>query len=62
MDDADAMEKAVDAVLASNQKSIDDFKAGKENALKFLMGQVMKETKGKANPQKIEEMLKKKLS
>jgi aspartyl-tRNA(Asn)/glutamyl-tRNA(Gln) amidotransferase subunit B len=61
MDDNAALEGAVDAVLGANQKSVDDFKAGKENALKFLMGQVMKETKGKANPQKVEEMLKNKL-
>jgi len=60
--DTGELEKAVDAVLAANEKSVEDFKAGKENALKFLMGQVMKESKGKANPQMVMEMLKKKLS
>jgi aspartyl-tRNA(Asn)/glutamyl-tRNA(Gln) amidotransferase subunit B len=62
VDDSAALESAVDAVLAANQQSVDDFKAGKENALKFLMGQIMKETKGKANPQLVNEILKKKLS
>lgn len=61
VDDSEALEKAVEAVLAANEQSVSDFKSGKENALKFLMGQVMKETKGKANPQKVDEMLKNKL-
>ena len=62
MEDAGELESAVEKVLADNQKSVDDFKAGKENALKFLMGQVMKETGGKANPQVVLEILKKKIS
>ncbi len=62
MEDDGELEGAVDAVLTGNQKSIDDFKAGKENALKFLMGQVMKQTGGKANPQVVLEILKKKIS
>ncbi len=61
MEDSGELEVAVDKVLADNQKSVDDYKAGKENALKFLMGQVMKETKGKANPQIVAELLQKKL-
>lgn len=60
--DSGELESAVEAVLAANQKSIDDYKAGKENALKFLMGQVMKETQGKANPQIIMDILKNKLT
>ena len=60
--DTGELEGVVEAVLAANEKSVEDFKAGKENALKFLMGQVMKESKGKANPQVVMEMLKKKLS
>jgi aspartyl-tRNA(Asn)/glutamyl-tRNA(Gln) amidotransferase subunit B len=62
VNDSEALEKAVDEVLAVNGQSITDYKAGKENALKFLMGQVMKETKGKANPQMINEILKEKLN
>ncbi|MDD5463703.1 MAG: Asp-tRNA(Asn)/Glu-tRNA(Gln) amidotransferase subunit GatB [Candidatus Moranbacteria bacterium] len=61
MEDSNELEAVVDKVLSDNQKSIDDFKAGKDNALKFLMGQVMKESAGKANPQVVMEMLKKKL-
>jgi aspartyl-tRNA(Asn)/glutamyl-tRNA(Gln) amidotransferase subunit B len=60
--DSGELEAAVDAVLADNQKSVEDFKAGKDNALKFLMGQVMKQTQGKANPQVILEILQKKLA
>lgn len=59
--DSGELEATVDAVLASNQQSVDDFKAGKENALKFLMGQVMKQSGGKANPQMVMEMLRQKL-
>lgn len=62
MEDAGELESAVDKVLTENQKSVDDYKAGKENALKFLMGQVMKETSGKANPQVVMEILKQKIS
>ncbi|KKP68698.1 MAG: Aspartyl/glutamyl-tRNA(Asn/Gln) amidotransferase subunit B [Candidatus Moranbacteria bacterium GW2011_GWE1_35_17] len=62
MDDAGEMEKIVDKILADNQASVTDYKNGKENAFKFLMGQVMKETKGKANPQSVTEILKNKLS
>lgn len=61
VNDSGALETAVDKVLAENQKSIDDYKAGKENALKFLMGQIMSASKGKANPQVVLELLKKKL-
>lgn len=61
MDDDGEMEKIVDNVLENNQASVSDYLGGKENALKFLMGQVMKETKGKANPQLAMEMIKKKL-
>ncbi|MFA7170861.1 MAG: Asp-tRNA(Asn)/Glu-tRNA(Gln) amidotransferase subunit GatB [Candidatus Paceibacterota bacterium] len=61
MTDESEIEKIVDTVIASNQKSVDDYKGGKENALKFLIGQVMKESKGQANPNMAEELLKKKL-
>lgn len=59
--DTGELEKSVDAVLTANQSSVDDYKAGKENAIKYLMGQVMKETGGKANPQMVMEILKEKL-
>lgn len=59
--DTGALEDVVDTVLAANTQSVADYKAGKENALKYLMGQVMKESKGSANPQMVQEILKKKL-
>ena len=43
-------------VLEANPQSVADYKAGKEKALGFLVGQAMKETKGKANPQMLNQM------
>jgi len=60
--DKDAIEKAVDGVIAENPKSVSDYKAGKQNAIMFLVGKVMAKTKGKANPQKVSEILKSRLS
>lgn len=51
----------VDTVLAGNAQSVADFKAGKQKAFQFLIGAVMKETKGKANPGVVSEILRKKL-
>ncbi len=62
VNDAAALEKITDTVLAANEQSAIDYRAGKENALKFLMGQVMKQSGGRANPQVVTEMLKEKLS
>ncbi|MFA7319398.1 MAG: Asp-tRNA(Asn)/Glu-tRNA(Gln) amidotransferase subunit GatB [Parcubacteria group bacterium] len=62
LDGGDEMEAMVDKVLAANESSVADFKAGKENALKFLMGQVMSATQGRANPMAVNELLRKKLS
>lgn len=59
--DSSELEVVVDGVIAANEKSVIDYKAGKQNALQFLMGQVMVATKGKANPQMVVEILKKKL-
>ncbi|KKR17741.1 MAG: Aspartyl/glutamyl-tRNA(Asn/Gln) amidotransferase subunit B [candidate division CPR2 bacterium GW2011_GWC1_41_48] len=60
--DTKALEETVDAVLDNNPKSVEDFKAGKAQAFGFLIGQVMKETKGQANPKIVNEILRKKLS
>jgi len=60
--DEGAIEKAIDEVLAKSQKEIERYKAGDEKLIGFFVGQVMKLTKGKANPQMLNEMLKKKLS
>ncbi|MDP1883986.1 MAG: Asp-tRNA(Asn)/Glu-tRNA(Gln) amidotransferase subunit GatB [Candidatus Moranbacteria bacterium] len=62
MDDASELGGIVDEVLGRNQKSIEDFKAGKQNALQFLMGQVMAASKGKANPKAVMDLLKEKLA
>ncbi|NWG30681.1 MAG: Asp-tRNA(Asn)/Glu-tRNA(Gln) amidotransferase subunit GatB [Rhodocyclaceae bacterium] len=60
--DASAIEPIIDEVLAANQKSVEEFRAGKEKAFNALVGQVMKATRGKANPQQVNELLRKKLS
>jgi len=59
--DEDSLLKDVDAVILENSKVADDFKAGKESALMFLVGQVMKKTKGKANPKVVTDVLKRRL-
>ena len=59
--DEKELENIVQKIIDANPKSVEDYKAGKTNALQFLMGQVMKETKGKANPGIVTEILKNKL-
>jgi aspartyl-tRNA(Asn)/glutamyl-tRNA(Gln) amidotransferase subunit B len=59
--DSQAIEEAVLEVIKSNAQPVADYKAGKEQALKFLVGQVMRATKGRANPAMAGEVLKKKL-
>ena len=54
--DEGAIKEVVLKVLENNQQSVADFKAGKDKALGFLVGQAMKETKGKANPQMLNKM------
>ncbi len=61
MEDNDALDALIDTVLAANAQSITDFKAGKERAFGFLVGQIMKETKGKADPKRVNELLQKKI-
>jgi aspartyl-tRNA(Asn)/glutamyl-tRNA(Gln) amidotransferase subunit B len=52
----------IDKIIRQNPKPVDDFKSGKQNALGFLVGQIMRETKGKANPQLVNKILKERLS
>ena len=59
--DAGLVGSVVDKVLAANPKSIQDFKAGKEKAFGFLVGQVMRELKGQASPQVVNQALREKL-
>lgn len=60
--DTSFIEKIADRVIAANEKSVADYRAGKGKALGFLVGQIMKETGGKANPGVVNEILTKKLS
>lgn len=60
--DAGAIEKMVDDVIAANPQSVADFKAGKDKAIGFLVGQIMKMSKGKANPGMVNKLLKEKMS
>ncbi|HNR61812.1 MAG TPA: Asp-tRNA(Asn)/Glu-tRNA(Gln) amidotransferase GatCAB subunit B, partial [Thauera sp.] len=59
--DSGAIEAMIDEVLAANQKSVDEFRAGKDKAFNALVGQVMKASKGKASPAQVNELLRKKL-
>ncbi len=59
--DEGALESLVDRILAANPNEVERYRAGNEKLLAFFMGQVMKESKGRANPAKVTEMLKKKL-
>ena len=60
--DSGAIDKIVDEVLAANARQVEDYRAGKEKTFNSLVGQVMKATKGKANPGQVNEILKKKLA
>jgi aspartyl-tRNA(Asn)/glutamyl-tRNA(Gln) amidotransferase subunit B len=60
--DAGAIEKLIDEVLAANPGPVAEFKAGKDKAFNSLVGQAMKATKGKANPQQVNEILRRKLA
>ncbi len=61
MNDTGALEKIVDDVIAANAKNVAEFKAGNEKALNALVGQIMKASKGKANPQQVNDLLRGKL-
>jgi len=61
MNDSGALEALVDEVIAANPKSVEEFRAGKDKAFNALVGQVMKASKGKANPAQASELLRKKL-
>jgi aspartyl-tRNA(Asn)/glutamyl-tRNA(Gln) amidotransferase subunit B len=61
MNDSGALEAIIDAVIADNADNVAQFKAGKEKAFNALVGQIMKASKGKANPQQVNDLLRKKL-
>jgi aspartyl-tRNA(Asn)/glutamyl-tRNA(Gln) amidotransferase subunit B len=60
--DSGELESMVDAVLAAHPKSVEEFRAGKDKAFNALVGQVMKASRGKANPQQVNELLRRKLA
>ncbi|MBM4297142.1 MAG: Asp-tRNA(Asn)/Glu-tRNA(Gln) amidotransferase subunit GatB [Deltaproteobacteria bacterium] len=60
--DAGSIETAIDQVLAANGKQVEQYKSGNEKVYGYLVGQIMKATQGKANPQKVNEILRAKLS
>lgn len=59
--DTSALEKMIDDVLAANPKQVEEYRAGKKTMLGFFVGQVMKASKGQANPQIVNELLTRKL-
>jgi len=61
LSDTGALEKIVDEVIAANARSVDEYRAGKDKAFNALVGQVMKASKGQANPAQASELLKSKL-
>ena len=61
-DDTKELEHIVERTIADNPTQVADYRAGKERAFNSLVGQVMKATKGKANPAQVNEILKRKLA
>ncbi len=62
MNDTGALEVIVDEVIAANAKNVTEFRAGNDKALNALVGQIMKASKGKANPQQVNDLLRGKLA
>ena len=62
LSDSGAIEKIVDEVLSTNAQQVSDYRSGKEKAFNSLVGQVMKASRGKANPQQVNDILKRKLA
>lgn len=60
--DIGAIEKVIDEVLAANQAQVAQYRSGQEKVFSYFVGQVMKATRGKANPKQVNEVLKKKLA
>jgi aspartyl-tRNA(Asn)/glutamyl-tRNA(Gln) amidotransferase subunit B len=59
--DSSAIEPIIDEIIANNPGQVEQYRSGKEKLFGFFVGQVMKATKGKANPQQVNELLRKKL-
>ena len=61
INDLSTLERIVDEVLANNTKVVDDYRRGKGNVIQFLVGQVMKQTRGQARADKVQALLREKL-
>jgi aspartyl-tRNA(Asn)/glutamyl-tRNA(Gln) amidotransferase subunit B len=59
--DSSAIEAMIEEIIAANPKSVEEFRAGKEKALNALVGQVMKASRGKANPAQVNELMRRRL-
>ncbi len=59
--DTSALERIIDEIIAANPKQVEQYRAGKTTVVGFFVGQVMKASKGQANPQLVNELLVKKL-
>ena len=59
--DSGAIESLIDEIIAANPDQVEQFRAGKEKVLGFFVGQIMKQSKGKANPGQVNQMLRAKL-
>ena len=59
--DESALEPAIDAVIAANPEQVETYRGGKEGVLGFLVGRVMRETQGKADPKVVNRLLREKL-
>ena len=59
--DSSAIEQIIDEVIQANPSQVEEFRGGKEKVLGFLVGQVMKASKGKANPGMVNKLLKKRI-
>ena len=59
--DTGALEKIVDDVIAANPKQVEQYKGGKTTVIGFLVGQAMKASRGQANPNTVQDILKAKL-
>ena len=60
--DASSLEGWIQEVIQANPKVVQDYKSGKESAAMFLVGQVMRKSQGKANPGKVQDLMRKKLN
>jgi aspartyl-tRNA(Asn)/glutamyl-tRNA(Gln) amidotransferase subunit B len=60
--DTSALEKIIDEIIAANPKQVEQYRAGKKTVVGFFVGQVMKASKGQANPQMVNELLTRKLA